>query len=44
MTKKLSAVDRQRVSNALTKCAAATKDIETNEELADKAYQKAAET
>ena len=39
MTKKLSAVDRQRVSNALTKCAAATKDIETNEELADKAYQ-----
>ena len=39
MTKKLSAVDRQRVSNALTKCAAATKDIEKNEELAEKAYQ-----
>jgi hypothetical protein len=39
MTKKLSAVDRQRVSNALTKCAAATKDIESNKELADKAYQ-----
>ena len=39
MTKKLSAVDRQRVSNALTKCAAATKDIEKNEELAEQAYQ-----
>lgn len=39
MTKKLSAIDRQRVSNALTKCAAATKDIESAAELSEKAYQ-----
>ena len=39
MTKKLSAFDRQRVSKALTKCAAATKDIESNSELAEAAYK-----
>ena len=38
MLKKLSFTDRQRVTEALTKCAAETKDIEQADQLAEKAY------
>lgn len=38
MINKLSANDRQRVADALTKCATETRDIEQTDKLADKAY------
>ena len=39
MLKRLSSTDRQRVADALTKCAAETRDIENPTELANKAYE-----